>query len=258
VTLRELLHPDPSWLDDPSLRRIASIVVVTVAGLAAYGFTLGWWRSPVMAGYVAMKMPLLIACTLGCNTLFNGLFGLLMGSGLGIRQSFLALLMANAVSALILGSLAPVAFLLAWNAPSPDSPGADTAHSAYLVTHTFLIGFAGVMANTRLYQLLVARSPNRKTATATLLAWLAGNGFVGTQFSWILRPFFGSPNLDVAFLRPDAMHGNFYQAVWRALVRLTGHETAAAGCIAACVALLAIAVIATTRKTIHSVDPHHE
>jgi hypothetical protein len=258
VTLRELLQPDPTWLDDPSLRRIAPIIGVTMAGLAAYGFTLGWWRSPIMAGYVAIKMPLLIACTLGCNTLFNGLFGLLMGSGLGIRQSFLALLMANAVSALILGSLAPVAFLLAWNAPSPDSHGADTAHSAYLLTHTFLIGFAGVMANTRLYQLLVARSPNRRTATATLLAWLAGNGFVGTQFSWILRPFFGSPNLNVAFLRSDALQGNFYESVWRALVRLTGHESTAAACIAACIAMLIIAVIATTRSTIIPVNHHHE
>lgn len=256
MTLRELLHPDPSWLDEPSLRRIAPIVGVTVVGLAAYGFTLGWWRSPVMAGYVAIKMPLLIACTLGCNTLFNGLFGLLMGSGLGIRQSFLALLMANAVSALILGSLAPVAFLLAWNAPSPDSQGAGTAHSAYLaylLIHTSLICFAGVMANAHLYRLLLARASSRSAATSTLLAWLAGNGFVGTQFSWILRPFFGSPTLEDTFLRPDAMRGNFYESVWTILVGFTGHEVPAASCIALFGMLIAIPVIAVTRKTTNPV-----
>jgi hypothetical protein len=72
-----------------------------------------------------------------------------------------------------------------------------------------------------LHRLLLAKTPNRAAATATLLAWLGGNGFLGAQFSWIMRPFFGSPTLEVAFLRPDAMRGNFYQTVWPALQQIT-------------------------------------
>jgi hypothetical protein len=157
-----------------------------------------------------------------CNGLLNGLLGLLLGTGLGFRQSLLALLTAFALAGVLLGSLAPVTLLLAWNAPPPDSPGATNAHAAYLVTHTFLIGFAGIAANIHLHRLLAAKSPTPAAATATLLAWLGGNGFLGAQFSWILRPFFGSPSLEVQFLRPDPLRGNFYQTVWSSIDRITG------------------------------------
>lgn len=217
MTLRQLIQPDTGWLDAPTPRRVAEVALAAFAGLALYGFSVGYWRDPLMGFYVAMKLPLLVALTLVCNGLLNGLLGQLLGTGLGFRQSLLALLTAFAVAGVILGSLAPVTLLLAWNAPPPDSADAQSAHAAYLVTHTFLIGFAGIAANIHLHRLLAAKSPTPAAATATLLAWLGGNGFLGAQFSWILRPFFGSPGLEVQFLRPDPMRGNFYQAVWRSI-----------------------------------------
>ena len=222
MNLRQLIQPDDGWLDAPGHGRVLWVAGAAFAGLALYGFSVGFWRDPVMGAYVALKLPLLVALTLVCNGLLNGLLGMLLGSGLGFRQSLLALLTAFALAGVILGSLAPVTFLLAWNAPPPDSPGARDAHSAYLVTHTFLIGFAGVAANLHLHRLLAAKSPTPAAATATLLAWLGGNGFLGAQFSWILRPFFGSPGLEVQFLRPDPLRGNFYQTVWRSLDQATG------------------------------------
>jgi hypothetical protein len=222
MTFRQLIHPPADWLDAPSRRRVAGVALAAAAGLALYGFTVGYWRSPVMGVFVAVKMPLLVALTLGCNGLLNGLLGLLLGSGLGFRQSLLALLSSFALAALILGSLAPVTLLMAWNAPPPDSPGAAAAHSAYLVAHTLLIATAGVAANLHLHGQLVARTSDTTAATATLFAWLGGNAFLGAQFSWILRPFFGSPRLDVQFLREDAMRGNFYLTVWRSLDQVTG------------------------------------
>lgn len=222
MTLRDLIHPPADWLDEPSRRRVAGVALAAVGGLALYGYTVGFWRSPVMGIYVAIKLPLLVALTLGCNGLLNGLLGMLLGTGLGFRQSLLALLGSFALAAVILGSLAPVTLMLAWNAPPPDSPGAGGAHSAYLVAHTLLIATAGVAANLHLHGQLAARAPNSAAATATLLAWLGGNAFLGAQFSWILRPFFGSPRLKVEFLREDAMRGNFYQTVWRSLGEVTG------------------------------------
>ncbi len=249
MSLRPFLQPDASWLDDPHPRRILGVALATVLGLAAYGFTVGWWRSPMMGIHVAVKMPLLVACTLGCNGLLNGLLGLLLGTGLGFRQSMLALLMSFAVAALILGSLAPVTFFLAWNAPSPDSANAGMAHSAYLVSHTFLIGFAGIAANVHLHRLLSARAPNRRSATLALLAWLGGNGFLGAQFSWVLRPFFGSPNLEVAFLRPDPMKGNFYESVWHSIDHLSGGRAVTTiVSLLMLVSILAIPVIAAIRS----------
>lgn len=235
--LREIIQPTTDWLDAPSPRRVATVAGLAAAGLAIYGFTVGYWRDPLMGVYVAVKMPLLVALTLACNGLLNGLLGLLLGTGLGFRQSLLALLSAFALAALILGSLAPVTFFLAWNAPPPDAPGARDAHAAYLVAHTVLVGFAGIMANLHLHRLLTAKAPTRMAATVTLLAWLAGNGFLGAQFSWILRPFFGTPTLQVQFLRPRPLEGNFYEAVWRSINQITGnHGGPALGLLLLCLA----------------------
>lgn len=222
MNLRQLIQPDPGWLDTPGTGRVLWVASVACAGMAAYGFSVGYWRDPVLGVYVAAKLPLLVALTLICNGLLNGLLGMLLGSGLGFRQSLLALLTAFALAGVILGSLAPVTLLLAWNAPPPDSPVAQTAHAAYLVTHTFLIGFAGIAANIHLHRLLAAKAPSATAATVTLLAWLGGNGFLGAQFAWILRPFFGSPTLKVEFLREDPLRGNFYQTVWHSIDRITG------------------------------------
>ena len=218
----QLIQPEADWLDAPTPKRVACVALTAWAGLAIYGFTVGFWRDPLMGFYVAVKLPLLVALTLSCNGLLNGLLGLLLGSGLGFRQSLLALLSSFALAALILGSLAPVTFFFALNAPLPTAANAASAHAAYLLTHTVLIGFAGITANLHLHRLLAIKAPTATAAIATLLAWLGGNGFLGAQFSWVLRPFFGSPGLKVEFLRADPMTGNFYQAVWKSIGHLSG------------------------------------
>lgn len=218
--MRDLLDPSSQTLQSPSTREIARTAAVVVLGFGVYGFTTGFWRSPLMGVYVAAKMPLLIACTLACNGLLNGLLGILLGSGLGFRQSLQALLGAFAISALILASVAPVTFFLALNIPAADSDQARVSHSAYLLTHTFLIGVAGLTGVVRLGKLLESYCSSRTVARSTLAAWIAGNAFLGMQFSWILRPFFGTPSLEVAFLRDNPMRGSFVEAVWAALKRI--------------------------------------
>ena len=219
--IRRLLQPSAELLDDPSPGNIARTAGIAAVALAAYGFSTGFWRSPLMGCYVAVKMPMLVACTLACNAMLNGLLGILLGGGLGFRQSWLALLSAFASAALILGSLAPVTLMLALNAPAPDSPYASSAHAGYLLCHVMLIAVAGIAGTLSLFRILQQRCPSPGIAIVTMLAWLAGNGFLGAQFSWILRPFFGSPRLEVAFIRDDPMRGSFYTAVWDSLNRAT-------------------------------------
>jgi len=194
----------------------------------------------MMGCYVAVKMPLLVACTLACNAMLNGLLGILLGARLGFRESWLALLSAFASSALILGSLAPVTFMLALNAPAPHSAYATSAHAGYLLSHVMLIAIAGIAGTLSLFRILQQRCPSPGIATATMLAWLGGNGFLGAQFSWILRPFFGTPTIEVAFLRDDPMRGSFYEAVWRSLDRAT-HGNAVLG---VAMLILGLAIIA--------------
>ena len=238
------LSPSADSLRAPSPRDIACTASIALLGFGLYGLTVGWWRAPMMGCYVAVKMPLLIALTLACNGLLNGLLGLLMGSGLGFRQSLHALLSAFAISGLILGSVAPVTFFLALNVPTAESAEAVMAHSSYLLIHVFLIAVAGLAGVIRLRGLLEAYTSSRTIARSTLGAWIAGNALLGMQFSWILRPFFGSPNLEVAFLREDPMRGSFLEAVWSSLKRILGGLNLEAVIIAAvCAAIAAIVIL---------------
>lgn len=219
--IRRLLQPTPELLHDPSPRILAATAAITMLSLALYGFTVGYWRSPEMGLYVAIKMPLLIACTLVCNASLNGMFGLLLG-GLGFRQSWLALLSCFATSSLILGSLAPITFLMALQFPDSGSAEAVTAHAVHQLFHVILIAIAGIAGTLSLFRILKAACPTPLVARVTLLSWLAGNGLLGAQFSWIFRPFFGKPLLEVTFLRPHAMQGSFYEDVLKAWHRLIG------------------------------------
>ena len=96
-------------------------------------------------------------------------------------------------------------------------------YSFILLAHVAVIALAGVTGNMRLFQLLGQLGGNRAVARRVLFAWLAGNLFLGSQLSWILRPFIGSPGLPVEFFRETAFHGNFYEAVFHSLMTIFNH-----------------------------------
>lgn len=247
--MRHILRPDAAWVLAMNGRRAVGVAVIAAIGLAFYGFTVGYWRSPLMGCYVAIKMPLLIACTLVCNALLNGFLGMLLQTGLGFRQSLMALLWAFGVAALILGGLSPVTFFLAWNAPSPTVPDAATAHASYLLAHTLLIACAGVFSNLHLHRVLSQQSAQGNAATITLLSWLGGNAVLGAQFSFILRPFFGTPHLKVAFLREDPFAGTFYETVWFSMNKITSGHAAWVLSILALSSILILSKTLTSTKT---------
>jgi hypothetical protein len=152
--------------------------------------------------------------------MLNGMLAQILGSGLSFKQTSLAILMSFAIAALILGGFAPITLFIWYNAPPLASRSAVLGHSVMLLTHVFAIAFAGIMANRRLLELLRKISGRDATARAVLFSWLAGNLFLGAQLAWNLRPFIGSPTLAVQFLRDDPLRGNFYEAVWRALLHV--------------------------------------
>jgi hypothetical protein len=77
----------------------------------------------------------------------------------------------------------------------------------------------------RLLQLLKHRSGCKgAVARRVLLAWLAGNLFLGSQLCWILRPFIGRPGLAIEFFRPDPLRGNFYETLFTAIRKVLGAE----------------------------------
>jgi hypothetical protein len=187
---------------------------VVVVGGGCYGASIGMWRAPAQAGWVAVKMPLLILLTLGVNGVFNGMLAAVLGTGLGFRQTLVAIGRSFAVFALVVGALGPVAAFLTLTLPAGEEPGGGRAYHALLLTHTAVIAAGGIYANLRLLGRL-ERACGQWAARRVVVAWLAGNLFVGAQLSYTLRPFFGNPELPVQFLRSNPFEGNFYEAVWR-------------------------------------------
>jgi hypothetical protein len=206
-----------AWSAGWNTQRFALHLAVIVLGAGCYGAAMGWWRDPQQALYVAIKFPLIILLTTLGNALINGMFAPLLGLNLPFRQSFSAIVMSFTIASAILGAFSPLIAFMVWNAP-PMSVSANSAYNFIKLTHVAVITFAGTMGNARLLQLLVRLGGGRAVAWRVLFAWLAGNLFLGSQLSWILRPFIGLPSLPVEFLRATALHGNFYENVLRSVL----------------------------------------
>lgn len=221
---KTLLRGDANELADwliafDAWRALRCCILITI-GCGIYGATVGLWRAPIQGVFTALKFPLLIFLTCGTNALVNGMLAQLLGSGLSFRQTSLAILMSFATAAVVLGGLSPLTLFVLYNAPPLASENAGIGHSIMLLTHVFVIAYAGVLANHRLLRLLEKMSGSRAIAARVLLSWLAGNLFLGAQLAWALRPFIGSPHLMVQFLRDEPLRGNFYEAVLYALRNL--------------------------------------
>jgi hypothetical protein len=221
LLLRGELELIAAWSGRWNPRRFALHVAVIVVGAGLYGAAMGWWRDPQQAIYVAFKFPLIILLTTFGNVLLNAMLAPLLSLNIPFRQSFSAILMSFTIAAAILGAFSPLLAFLVWNAP-PMSPEAvsGATYSFIKLIHVAAIAFAGTMGNARLFQLLAQLGGSRTVARRVLFAWLAGNLFLGSQLSWILRPFIGSPSLPVEFFRATALHGNFYENVFHSLLQI--------------------------------------
>jgi hypothetical protein len=221
LLLRGELEPITAWLGRWGARRFVLHVAVIVIGAGLYGAAMGCWRDPQQALYVAAKFPLIILITALGNGLLNGMLAPLLGLNIPFRQSAAAVLMSFVIASAILGAFSPLIAFLVWNAP-PMSPEAihGSTYSVIKLTHVAVIAFAGTAGNVRLFQLLARLGGSRAVALRVLFVWLAVNLFLGSQLSWILRPFIGSPALPVEFFRVAALHGNFYENVFRSLQQI--------------------------------------
>jgi hypothetical protein len=208
------------WTSTWNASHLARDIGLIVLGAGLFGAAAGCWRDPLQSLYAGIKLPLIILLTASGNALLNALLAPLLGLPLRFGQSFLAILASFALACAMLGAFSPLALFIIWNAP-PLAEGLNnsTTHAAILLLLVSAIAFAGVAANLRLLQLLRSLAGNTLVAWRVLIAWLVGNLFLGSQLSWVLRPFIGSPGLPVQFLRDTAFDGNFYEAVFRSAVR---------------------------------------
>ena len=205
-----LTEPGPAW------GLLCAVTILLGAGF--YGFTVGLWHAPLQSLYTAVKLPLLVFLTCGANAALNGMLAQVFGLELSFRQTTQTILLSFALASLILGALGPVILFLLWNTPPFGQP--SPAYDVLRTAHVAVIAFAGIVANLRLLRLLEGLSAHRQTARAVLVCWLAGNLFLGSQLTWVLRPFVGSPGMPIEFLRDQPLKGNFFETLAEAIGHL--------------------------------------
>ncbi|MBI3414784.1 MAG: hypothetical protein HY043_05590 [Verrucomicrobia bacterium] len=215
-----------SWIERPTANRVLFCFAVILIGAGAFGAAVGIWRAPLQSIYTAVKFPMLVLLTTLGNALLNGMLAPLLGLDLAFRQSLVAILMSFTIAAAILGAFSPLIFFLVWNTPPLSARAqAGSAYSVVLLVQVAAIAFAGIAANLRLLQLLHRLSGSSAIAQKIMFTWLAGNLLLGSQLSWNLRPFVGSPGLPVEFLRKEAFQGNFFESVFFAARQLVSPPT---------------------------------
>ena len=176
---------------------LARRILFVAAATGVYGAVLAVWRSPLMAAYVAAKLPMVFVGATLIVSLFCWMVALAMGAGLRYREVLEAVFFAMSVAGAILLAAAPVVLFFVFSA-APDSGTRETMRL--------------------LYRSLKRRVPANCRLVLMMFFWLAAFAVVGCQLGWIMRPLVGSPNISVEFLRSDALDSNFLESLFTQII----------------------------------------
>ena len=201
----------------PKEMKNAAIIAI---GTFAYGLALGWWRSPEMAVYIALKLPFVFVATAAVVSGFSWLAALVAGVDMRYREVFAHMFDAMAVASKILLAMVPVVlFFVASGAPESGTRNEMRfAHSCLMLMHLMVMSGAGVVGNIRLYAELKSRNPLGGNLRFLLICWLTAFAVVGSQIGWMMRPLVGSPNIKVEFLREDALDSNVLESLFKQII----------------------------------------
>ena len=183
-------------------RKITDLLIVTVLGLAVFGFVAGLsGRNLVQALVSTIKLPFLfLASGIIClPTLYY--FSVLFGSRLRFLQTITLILTAQTVAAVLALGAAPIS-LLFWL--SGSEPLFLVALDAGVMGLAAGLGLIFLVQGVLYVQ--EVQPPDKITfftwawmfvkgafRSLVLTGWILVYGLVGTQLSWTLRPFFGVP-----------------------------------------------------------------
>ena len=199
---------------------LARRILFVAAATAVYGAVLAVWRSPLMAAYVAAKLPMVFVGATIVVSFFCWTAGLATGAGLRYREVLEAVFFAMSVTGSILFAAAPIVLFFVFSA-APDSGSRETmrlAHATMLLVHIVVMGSAGTVGVSLLYRSLRRRVPQDCRLVLMMALWLMAFAVVGCQLGWIMRPLVGSPDISVEFLRSDAFDSNFLECLFSQII----------------------------------------
>lgn len=158
--------------------------------------------------YSGIKVPLLLAITVIVSLPSFFVINTLLGLRDDFRDVLRAIVSAQAGLALILASLLPITLFI-YVSVDPQAAGYQTA----VLFNALMFGLASVASQLLLaqyYRPLVRENPRHRVM---MRVWIFVYAFVGIQAGYCLRPFIGSPQKDISFLRDGPLE-NAYVKVW--------------------------------------------
>lgn len=190
---------------------VKHLLLLLAAGSFLYGLAMGSFSlRHLQALYSGLKVPILLSfSTAVCLPSF-----FVLNTLLGLRDDFSAalraVLAAQATVALALCALLPI--ILFVYASNGDYRFAVSANGVCFALATL----AGQRTMNRHYAPLVRADARHRVGRR---AWVVLYVFVAIQLAWVLRPFIGSPDLEVSFFREQAW-SNAYVVIVRDILGL--------------------------------------
>ncbi len=182
------------------------LAALLVVGGFLYGLGMGSFSGrPLQALYSGLKVPILLTfSTAVCMPSF-----FVLNTLLGLRDDFRAaltgVLAAQATVATVLLAFLPVIVFV-------YSSSGDYRFAIFINGVFFaLASLAGQRTLSRHYQPLLASNRRHEIGR---WSWIVLYVFVTIQLAWVLRPFIGSPGLEVSFFREGAW-SNAYVVIVR-------------------------------------------
>lgn len=195
-----------------------ALTVMVATG--AYGVVLGWWRSPLLAAYVAVKLPAVFFCTMLAVSGFCWVASLALDADMRYRDIWASASEAMATAGCIIFAAAPVVLFFVVTA-APDSGARNEmrfAHACIMLVHIAVLACGGAVGVWRLHGSLKRYASPRCGVRGLIAIWLTAFGVVGCQLGWIVRPMVGSPNICVEFVREDALERNFLESLFGQII----------------------------------------
>lgn len=207
-----LVHPDSARdliLKARGFDKFDRFLLVGVGLLyLSYGFSMGLFRGLFPALIAGAKLPFLFLFTL--LVCFPPLYVLncLEDLRLSPAQTFRLLLVATSANAAAVASMTPVSLFFTLTA-------FDRTYQFLVLMHVAFFAFSGftsMVVISLLFRATAARV-GRRLRPGLVVGWGLLYIFVGTQMSWVLRPWIGSLTVPYAAFRP--LGGSFFEALWR-------------------------------------------
>ena len=192
---------------------VPGLLAAAAISSAAFGAAVGSYTGRWQIVYDAVKMPLYLLGTLAISFTAMHLFA---ARELRARETFAAAAEAVALTAIVLGALAPIVWLMSVSLPFSEGLRTPRSQQAYRMLILLLSGSVAVAGLAG-----VARLHSRLRSVRLTAAWVVIYQFVGAQMAWLLKPWVSHTGRDDRFLPlRQNLEGNFYESVYRTFLGL--------------------------------------